>query len=216
LRNRHDLSFVMADLAGSKPPTAATPEPRGNESRQVSRKLKFLFGASVIVLAVATLIYSAVRETSSYFITVDEYAKSADAHAGKQLRLAGRVSDGTVKWDPRTLDLEFLIVPIPEKDAAKHAEADGAAPGAVAALASSGAAAARANLAVRYNGILPDMFAADRDVIVEGKVENGVFHAKTLLTTCPSKYEADDKYDTEAAADSPADQRAALDRPTVP
>ena len=35
---------------------------------------------------------------------------------------------------------------------------------------------------VRYNGILPDMFATDRDVIVEGKVENGVFHAKTLLT----------------------------------
>jgi cytochrome c-type biogenesis protein CcmE len=183
----------------------------------VSRKLKFLFGASVIVLAVATLIFSAVRETSSYFITVDEYAKSADAHAGKPLRLAGRVSDGTVKWDPKTLDLEFVIVPIPEKDAAKHAEADGAKPAVVAATATAGASASNANLPVRYNGILPDMFAADRDVIVEGKVENGVFHAKTLLTTCPSKYEADDQYETEASADAPGDQRAALDRPsTVP
>ena len=182
----------------------------------MSRKLKFLFGASVIVLAVATLIYSAVRETSSYFITVDEYAKSAEAHAGKQLRLAGRVSDGTVKWDPKTLDLEFVIVPIPEKDAAKHAEADGAAPAVVAAVATTDAAAARANLPVRYNGILPDMFAADRDVIVEGKVENGVFHARTLLTTCPSKYESD-QYETEAEAagePAPGEQRAALDRPS--
>lgn len=185
----------------------------------MSRKLKFLFGASVIVLAVATLIYSAVRETSSYFITVDEYAQSADAHAGKQLRLAGRVSDGSVKWDPKTLDLEFVIVPIPAKEAAQlaveHAAATGGSASSGPAVAGAAPSAANASLPVRYNGILPDMFAADRDVIIEGKVENGVFHAKTLLTTCPSKYESD-QYETEAAADAvPGDQRAALDRPST-
>ncbi|MEW6271973.1 MAG: cytochrome c maturation protein CcmE, partial [Thermodesulfobacteriota bacterium] len=83
----------------------------------MSRKSKFLIGAAAIVLAVGTLIYSAVRETSAYFITVEEYATAADEHAGKSLRLAGRVSNGTVKWDPKTLDLEFVIVPIPAKDA---------------------------------------------------------------------------------------------------
>jgi cytochrome c-type biogenesis protein CcmE len=175
----------------------------------LSRKLKFLVGASVIVLAVATLIYSAVRETSAYFITVEEYAQSADTHAGKQLRLAGRVSDGSVKWDPKTLDLEFLIQPIPAKDAAEHAVADGGTAPVAADAIQHGAVT---TLPVRYNGILPDMFAADRDVIVEGKVEGGVFHAKTLLTTCPSKYESD-QYESEASADEPAqsDQRAALD-----
>lgn len=184
---------------------------QGNEEHPLlSRKLKFLCGASVIVLAVATLIYSAVRETSAYFLTVEEYAQSADAHAGKQLRLAGRVSDGTVKWDPKTLDLEFLIAPIPAKDAAAHLAADGGEAEPVAAVAAADAAVTM--LPVRYNGILPDMFAADRDVIVEGKVEGGVFHAKTLLTTCPSKYESD-KYESEAAAEEPAkdDLRAALD-----
>jgi cytochrome c-type biogenesis protein CcmE len=75
-------------------------------------------------------------------------------------------------------------------------------------------------LPVRYNGVLPDMFAADRDVIVEGKVEGGVFHAKTLLTTCPSKYESD-QYKTETSADEPTtgaqpDQHAALAAARVP
>jgi cytochrome c-type biogenesis protein CcmE len=180
---------------------------------RLSRKLKFFVGASVIVLAVATLIYSAVRETSAYFITVDEYAKTADAHAGKQLRLAGRVSDGSVNWDPKTLDLEFLIKPIPPKEAAEHAVADGGEAHAAKA-ATTIADATGMTLPVRYNGILPDMFAADRDVIVEGKVENGVFHAKTLLTTCPSKYESDQYKD--GGDEGPAgDQRAALDAPSM-
>lgn len=184
------------------------------EQPLLSRKAKFLFGASVIVLAVAILIYSAVRETSAYFMTVEEYAQSADAHEGRSLRLAGRVSDGSVKWDPKTLDLEFLIRPIPPKEAAKHLEAGS---GVAAAPVDAVAKAATMTLPVRYNGILPDMFAADRDVIVEGKVEGGIFHAKTLLTTCPSKYESD-QYGSEASAEpAQGDLRAALDQsPGVP
>lgn len=176
---------------------------------RLSRKLKFLFGASVIVLAVATLIYSAVRETSAYFITVDEYAKTADAHAGKPLRLAGRVSNGSVKWDPKTLDLEFLIRAIPPKEAAENAVQHSGGKKTLT-VTSTEAEAAVATLPVRYNGILPDMFAADRDVIVEGKVENGVFHAKTLLTTCPSKYESD-QYKENGEEPAAADQHAALE-----
>lgn len=200
----------LENLARRSPRRATLPGPaQPTKASRLSRKLKFLFGASVIVLVVATLIYSAVRETSSYFLTVDEYAQSAGEHAGKQLRLAGRVSDGTVKWDPKTLDLEFVIRPIPPKEAEAHAVADGGSAAKVA-VAKPVADAAVVTLPVRYNGILPDMFAADRDVIVEGKVENGVFHAKTLLTTCPSKYESD-QYEKEGGEAPVGDQRAALD-----
>jgi cytochrome c-type biogenesis protein CcmE len=196
----------------------SAPRARGRKAADLSRKLKFLIGASAIVLAVATLIYSAVRETSAYFITVDEYATAAAEHAGKPLRLAGRVSDGTVEWDPKTLDLEFVIVPIPPKEAANLAVEHAAATGGDAATRAptSAATASGASLPVRYNGILPDMFADGRDVIVEGKVEGGVFRANTLLTTCPSKYEAD-QYETEAdAGASPQDLRVASDAPTAP
>jgi len=159
----------------------------------VSRRVKFLFGSLVIVAAVGTLIYAAVRETSAYFMTVEEYAADPGAHAGKPLRLAGRVRDGTVDWNPATLDLAFTIQPIPPR---KTGEGTGPA-------TAEPAPAPDAHLAlpVRYNGVLPDMFAAGRDVIVEGRVERGVFHANALLTTCPSKYEAGVPHD-EAQADA--------------
>ena len=42
------------------------------------------------------------------------------------------------------------------------------------------------------------MFADGRDVIVEGRVVDGVFRARSLLTTCPSKYEAERQKPAEA------------------
>lgn len=162
----------------------------------MNRKQKFAVGSFVIVAAVATLIYTAARETSAYFLTMDEYAAQAHAHEGKPLRLAGRVTDGSVEWNPRTLDLAFEIQSIPPR-AGTEDEA------AVKPVALTDDAA---TLTVKYNGILPDMFAEGRDVIVEGHVTNQVFEANTLLTTCPSKYEADvtpDGYGAEANASGP-------------
>ena len=49
------------------------------------------------------------------------------------------------------------------------------------------------SLHVEYAGVIPDMFDAGRDVVVEGKVNvGGVFQADTLLTKCASKYESED------------------------
>ena len=43
---------------------------------------------------------------------------------------------------------------------------------------------------VLYRGSIPDNFAPGRDVIMDGSLRDGVFHAKTdsLSTKCPSKY----------------------------
>jgi cytochrome c-type biogenesis protein CcmE len=58
-------------------------------------------------------------------------------------------------------------------------------------------------LRVNYQGILPDMFAEGRDVIVEGKYEDGQsLIAKTIMTRCPSKYEPE-KPETQAKATNP-------------
>ena len=50
--------------------------------------------------------------------------------------------------------------------------------------------AARETVAVIYTGSVPDLFKAGRDVVVEGKLQNGTFVAKpgSLVTKCPSKY----------------------------
>jgi len=44
---------------------------------------------------------------------------------------------------------------------------------------------------VVYNGILPDAFSENNEVIVEGIFDknNKIFYAKNILTKCPSRYE---------------------------
>ncbi|MEX0777333.1 MAG: cytochrome c maturation protein CcmE [Phycisphaeraceae bacterium] len=48
-------------------------------------------------------------------------------------------------------------------------------------------------LAVSYRGVIPDLFKAGADVVIEGaKGDDGVFHADVLLTKCASKYQAEE------------------------
>ena len=49
-----------------------------------------------------------------------------------------------------------------------------------------------ATVAVVYTGSVPDLFASGRDIVVDGKLENGTFVAApgTMVTKCPSKYSA--------------------------
>ena len=46
-------------------------------------------------------------------------------------------------------------------------------------------------LPVVYGGIVPDIFSEEVEVVVEGRYgEDGVFRATSLLTKCPSRFEA--------------------------
>jgi cytochrome c-type biogenesis protein CcmE len=130
----------------------------------MERHRRFIIGATIIVAAVAYLVYTGIRETSVYYLTIDEFLVRREAVAGEGLRVAGRVGTKSVNWNPATLDLKFRLANFDEND----------------------------GVDVAYNGILPDMFAEGRDVIVEGTYgHEGAFHARTLLTACPSKYEAE-------------------------
>jgi cytochrome c-type biogenesis protein CcmE len=43
---------------------------------------------------------------------------------------------------------------------------------------------------VQYKGTIPDLFAAGKDVVVEGRFRDGTFEADLLMTKCASKYES--------------------------
>jgi cytochrome c-type biogenesis protein CcmE len=46
-----------------------------------------------------------------------------------------------------------------------------------------------ASMPVDYSGTLPDIFKPGITVVAEGKLgSDGVFHAKTLLAKCPSRF----------------------------
>jgi cytochrome c-type biogenesis protein CcmE len=130
----------------------------------MEKNRRFLIGATIIVLAVAYLVYTGVRETSVYYLTIDEFLARRTAVVDQGIRVAGRVGAASVQWNPGTLDLRFRLASFDGHD----------------------------GVDVLYNGILPDMFAEGRDVIVEGSYSRaGTLHARTLLTSCPSKYEAE-------------------------
>jgi cytochrome c-type biogenesis protein CcmE len=128
------------------------------------KKLKFIVGSSLIVVAVGFLIGSGINQTSQYFVTVAELEAQGLPHFyGKGLKVKGSVSPGSIQRNPGNhLDVAFQI----QEN--------------------------KSILKVLYTGVTPDMFADGRDVVVEGTLsKDGVFHANTLLTSCPSKYEAD-------------------------
>jgi cytochrome c-type biogenesis protein CcmE len=46
---------------------------------------------------------------------------------------------------------------------------------------------------VRYNGLKPTNFELSTNVVLVGKIEDGVFVASEIQTKCPSRYEGSDK-----------------------
>ena len=80
-------------------------------------------------------------------------------HQGRRVRLHGIVGRDDVAVDPVSLTAEFDLV------------------------------GTSSRLRVAYRGVVPDQFQPDREVVVEGAVdETGVLRADTLLTKCASKY----------------------------
>src|SRR2546430_936727 len=141
------------------------------------QKLRFVIGVSLVVAAISYLIVTAARNTAEYYLTVNKAKARQGKLSGQMLRVAGPVVPGTIQWDPSSLTLNFAISEPPPGDGSP----------AVTKVAATAPAPARF-LIVSRGQPKPDMFAAGRDVIVEGIVENKTIQARQVLTSCPSKY----------------------------
>lgn len=140
---------------------------------------RFYFGGAIIVLAVAYLIVTAIRSTSEYYLTVAEVSARQAQLGGQALRVAGRVKAGTISWEPNSLTLKFVIVPIPDPTATSPVQP-------VSITAPTGTSFG----VICVGQPKPDMLAPGRDVIVEGKLgPGGVITATQVMTSCPSKYQ---------------------------
>jgi cytochrome c-type biogenesis protein CcmE len=138
---------------------------------------RFFIGGGLVVLAIGYLIFSSIRTTSEYYLTVPEVAARQTELGGQAIRVAGRVKPGNIDWNPNSLTLKFEIVPIPDVDAAAVKPVS---------VVASDAVSFRV---VAAGEPKPDMFAPGRDVIVEGKLTpDGAIAATQVMTSCPSKY----------------------------
>lgn len=138
---------------------------------------RFIVGAVLIAAAVSYLVWAGIRSTSTYYFEMDEFVARRADHEGEDLRVKGWVRSGTMQWDARTNALAFEL--------ARQDGTDG--------------------VPVAFGGILPDMFAEGREVVVEGRWGDGKIAAKQIMTSCPSKYEAEPGADAAAQAPSPPD-----------
>ncbi len=124
---------------------------------------KVLIGALVMMGAISYLIYAGIKETSVYYLTVSE-ASMMNSRPGEDFKMEGKVQSGSIEIAEDSLGAEFVIT-----DSKK-------------------------TVRIKYSGTLPDMFKDEADVVVQGGFDSsGLFLAHTLLTSCPSRYEASEE-----------------------
>jgi len=122
-------------------------------------KPKFIVGGAVILVALGYMIWAGVTQSAVYFVTPAEL--TAAPVAGKAYRLGGLVTPGSLKWEPRTLDLTFTM-------------SDG-----------------RATVPVRHKGAAPDLFGEGRGAVVEGQwTGDGYFKASLIMAKHSEEYKA--------------------------
>jgi cytochrome c-type biogenesis protein CcmE len=122
-------------------------------------RAKFVAGGLVILAALGYLIYAGVSQSVVYFATPSEL--QAAPVAGKAYRLGGMVQPGTLKWEPRSLELSFVLT-------------DG-----------------QATVPVRHKGTPPDLFAEGRGAVVEGTWNTeGYFKASLIMAKHSEEYKA--------------------------
>ncbi len=114
----------------------------------------------VILSVTGYLIYSGIRDTMTYYLTVSEVLAKSPEIQDETLRVGGNVSPASVQWNPIDLLLNFQI----EDE--------------------------KSSLKVSYKGVVPDSFKPGGEVVLEGRYESdGQFTATTIMPKCASKYE---------------------------
>ena len=122
-------------------------------------KKRYIIGGVILVAAVGYLLYMALGSSAIYYVTVSELLDDGSNAYDTNIRVTGKVVDGSIAWNAEELELGFAVV-------------EGGA-----------------SLPVIYEGTRPGSFKAGADVVVEGRYHpDRIFRATSILLRCPSKY----------------------------
>jgi cytochrome c-type biogenesis protein CcmE len=114
-------------------------------------------GVAILVLA-GFLIYRAMQSGLTYFILPNEYAQYQARYEGRRVQLGGIVEPGSVKFDDKTLLLNFNITDTIQ------------------------------TYAVNYTGAPPDLFKDGTGVVIEGKFDGDVFVSNSVKVKHSEEY----------------------------
>lgn len=132
------------------------------DSASASRasNLRFVVATVLVVAAVAWLAFSSF-EDEVYFYTVAEVAERAEELGDREFRVKGDVVRGTHLVREGTLDEHLFVL-----------QAEGH------------------TIEVFYDGVLPDTFSDEAEVVALGSLEtSGRFVAVEVVAKCPSRYD---------------------------
>lgn len=123
--------------------------------------------------ALTYLVYQGTRQNLTYYYDVDELSAAA-ADGVERIRISGDIVDGSIIRAEDAREVRFAI-----------------------RSSSAGESGTVEQVEVVYGGTVPDIFQPGIQVVVEGSLDSeGTFHAETLLTKCPSKYQAEGELTT--------------------
>ncbi|MHC4259899.1 MAG: cytochrome c maturation protein CcmE [Planctomycetota bacterium] len=123
--------------------------------------VKIFVGIVLIGGSMTYFVYQAMQSSWAYYYSVDDFAAHKSAAQNHSFRIAGRVGKGSVKHDIQKMHLTFTL------------------------------AGSEEALPVSYQGVIPDNFTEDAEVVIEGRLAtDGVFLANKVMTKCESKYRA--------------------------
>ena len=129
---------------------------------------KFIIAGIILFIALGALIYVAFGGSISYYETVSELKEQGETVYGKQVKVHGYVVEGSMVFDDENISWNFIMF---NKDQPED------------------------TLSIVYDKHqLPDALKEGEEgngVTVEGElISMEEFHAHTLMTSCPSKYES--------------------------
>lgn len=131
------------------------------EKRKPRINPKLLVAATILILAVGFLVFNAMGSSMAYYQTIGELRESGKVETGERVRVGGDVVPGSIQRAGLEDEIRFTVT-------------DG-----------------ENTMDMVYSEVVPDIFKDDVEVVAEGYVRpDGVFHAETLLTKCPSRFES--------------------------
>jgi cytochrome c-type biogenesis protein CcmE len=116
-------------------------------------------GATVVIVVTAYMAFVGGSSSWQYYVTVDECLTNSPELLNNRLRVSGKIVQNSLFVNRDRGEATFLL------------EGTGG------------------NLSVKYQGLLPDNLAEQREVVVEGQLEDKTtLRGDKVLTRCASKY----------------------------
>jgi cytochrome c-type biogenesis protein CcmE len=142
----------------------AGPAPTSGDATGARRRKRIplsFFIAGIAILGAVIYLVYINTQTNALYYMTIPELKHCTSCVAQDVRVAGYVQAGSIVRNDRTQAVSFVIE-------------DG-----------------KQTLQVTYKGILPDIFRAGVQVVVEGHYSgSGPFQAQTLLAKCPSKFQS--------------------------